>query len=263
MYGGLIESIKKKKEFSYLEDDFVLKVLKIYFKSNSVPSNNKRSALYKLTVKNVRKILREVFGVFQPVDDLKRLELLDELNSLKDLDMHREILSRHISTRERLDFYDRLYSRIFDITGKPKSILDLACGINPISFPFMDVKVKLICYELSKLDCDLLNGYFNKFGIYGKVVCGDLLSVKKFPKVDVVFLFKTLDSLEILSKNSSLELLNKLNCKWIVVSFATKSLGGRKKISKRVWFEKLLKKLKYRYEVLDFDNERFYVVRKK
>ncbi len=262
-YKELIGDIKKKKEFSYLSEDFVLRVVKNYFENNPVPNGNKKSALYKSTIKNVRKILREVFGVFQPLNVLRREEMLNKLGGLKDLEGHKKLLGEHISTKERLGFYDQLYSKIFEITGKPKIILDLACGINPISFPFMGLKkVKLICYEVSKMDCDLLNNYFKKFEIDGKARSIDLLSAKKFPKADVVFLFKVLDSLETLERDSSLRLLKRLNCNWVVVSFATHSLGGKKNISKRVWFERLLRELNWKYEVLDFENERFYVVRK-
>ena len=41
---------------------------------------------------------------------------------------------------ERISIYKDLYKQIFKITKKPKSILDLGCGLNPLSYPLMNLK---------------------------------------------------------------------------------------------------------------------------
>src|SRR6188508_2838709 len=43
----------------------------------------------------------------------------------------------HASTRERIANLDRFYAAIWDGTGVPGSILDLGCGLAPLSLPWM------------------------------------------------------------------------------------------------------------------------------
>ena len=48
--------------------------------------------------------------------------------------------NRRFSTKERIDYYPKIYSEIFRIAGKPGIIADLGCGVNPFSFPYMNLK---------------------------------------------------------------------------------------------------------------------------
>ena len=47
------------------------------------------------------------------------------------------ILEMHASSKERMPILDSFYERLFSFTGKPKTILDLACGLNPFALPWM------------------------------------------------------------------------------------------------------------------------------
>ena len=82
----------------------------------------------------------------------------------------------------------------------------------------------------------------------------------------MVFLFKALDSLEMLERNYSKKLLTEIVplVDRVVVSFATKSLIARKKFNvKRNW---IINFLKDNFEVLDdfyLEGERYLVFRKK
>jgi len=50
----------------------------------------------------------------------------------------RKALERHASTRERAGELDRFYPALWEaIGGAPRSVLDLACGLNPFALPFM------------------------------------------------------------------------------------------------------------------------------
>ncbi len=50
-----------------------------------------------------------------------------------------EIMAHHLSTRERLPILSEFYQQIFAITGKPQTILDIACGLNPLALPWMEL----------------------------------------------------------------------------------------------------------------------------
>ena len=51
----------------------------------------------------------------------------------------RQVMEVHSSTRERLPILDRFYQAIFEVTGRPSSILDAGCGLNPLALPWMDL----------------------------------------------------------------------------------------------------------------------------
>src|SRR3989338_9387488 len=92
--------------------------------------------------------------------------MLDQLE-LSDIDSHINILKTHISSKERISIYPELYEKIFSITGKAKSILDLSCGLNPLSFPFMKLplSIKYFATELCEDDLLFIEKYFQKINL--------------------------------------------------------------------------------------------------
>lgn len=274
MIKKIISVIKSKKQLSSLEDKFVEKLILKFFENNPklkarLENHPKieKSKEFKVVVKSVRKELHDVYEVFKL--DPKRSALLECLKKYLDknkldkkaIELHEQILETHQSTKERLNDYEEVYKKI--LYPKPQKILDLAAGLNPLSFPWMKLKkVDYIASELSSEDCKFINDYFKimkKFGLNGKVMQLDLLDKCKLPKVDICFLFKTLDSLESLKKNISRNLLNSIDAKKIVISFPTKTLSGKKLSEKRlVWFERLAKD----FEIFEVENEIFYILHK-
>lgn len=277
MIDSFVAEIKKKKNLNSLPDDFVQALVEEFFvkypkmrgilESHPKPLKSKD---FKFMLKEVRKRLHEIYGVFvlgkrdlKPLKEhLKKVSNLDE----EALEIHIKILKSHKSSSERIDFYSDVYEKIFSVTGKPKTIIDLACGLNPLSFPWMGLKkVKYFAYELTKEDCNFIQAYFDlmkPFGLEGKTFALDLMKVDKLPKVDVCFLFKALDSLEDLERNYSEKLLAKIPARFIVVSFPTMSIGGRNPIRQRGWFFRMMRNLGLSAETFEFENEVFYVVKK-
>jgi hypothetical protein len=211
----------------------------------------------------VRKILREVYGAFKKKEFHKREIILDEIKSLNDIEKHIKILKLHRSTSERLPYYFEIYGNILENTDKIDSLLDLGAGLNPFSMPFMHFKVKkYYAIEITEEDVEFINRYFKRLNIDGHAFVKDLTKVDNLPKVDVCFMFKLVDTLESLKKDVTKELLSKIKCRWLIVSFATKSLGGKKTISKKrsVWFKRLIKD--YNYKTFEVENEFFYIIKK-
>ncbi len=272
-----VSEIKKKKILSSLPDLFVRKLVVSFLDEHpplkkSLGRHNKplKSKDFRLLLKGIRKTLHDIYGVFT----LKERELnylRNHLRNLHKLDeeafrIHLEILSTHKSSLERIDYYHEVYETIFSFTGSPESIVDLACGLNPLSFPWMGLKkVDYFAFEISPSDCDFLNEYFKimkPFGLNGKAFAVDLLDLKEIPKADVCFLFKVLDSLEDLQRNYSEKLLKRIPCKFIVVSFPTMSLGGKNPIKQRGWFFRMMRNLGYSAKTFEIENEIFYIVKK-
>ncbi len=254
----LINKIKQKRELSGIADEVVERVLNSFLQKNpkleqEIIASKKleKSSAVETCVKNVRALLRRVSGSFE-IDNKDRENLISQ-NKIQ------EVLATHSSTKERLEYYDEIYNKIFAITRKPNTVLDLGCGLNPLSFPSKDI-IYYAC-DINKENLKLVEKYFQNNNIKGKVFFCDLTkSDNSFPKTDVCFLFKVLDIIESKGHKMAERIITQLSCKYIVVSFATKTLSGRKMNKpRRIWFEKMLGRLNLKWNSFEVENEMFYV----
>ena len=257
----LIQKIKQKKELRGLAEEVIERVLNSFLQKNpkleqEITASKKleKSSAVETCVKNVRALLRRVSGSFE-IDNKDRENLIAQ-NKIQ------EVLATHSSTKERLEYYDEIYNKIFAITGKPKTVLDLGCGLNPLSFP--DRNSLYYACDINKDNLKLVEKYFQKNNIKGKIFFCDLTKIdNSFPKADVCFLFKVLDIIESKGHKTAEKIITSLSCKYVVVSFATKTLSGRKmNHPERIWFERMLGRLNLKWTKFEVENEMFYVVEK-
>ncbi len=278
---ALIGDIKKKKELQSIDDNFVREYLIKHLQQepkllNSLRENfNPKSKAYVSVIKTVRSRLRRVYGLFRD-NPSKRKKLVQELlmasgaGTAQRADIIKQILSTHSSTDERLPFYDRLYAEIFAITGKPKTLLDLGCGINPFSFSYTKLqKCVYFAQDINEEEIGSINQYFQLLhkensSFSGKAVVADIAAAV-FPAADVCLLFKMTDVIDKgKGHKKTEELLKRIPAKYIVVSFPTKTMSGKEMTApRRSWMEWLCRRLGYEYTVLEFPNELFYVVKKR
>ncbi|MBI4980425.1 hypothetical protein HZC30_02605 [Candidatus Woesearchaeota archaeon] len=263
----LIPKVKQKKELAGISDGTVTEVLVKLFKREpkllkelSIMINEK-SAAYTQVIKLARAELRRSYGLF-------RVEKVEE--EIKDV---HKVLSSHSSTKERASFYSELYPRLFSITGKPTIVIDLGCGVNPFSVELMELqRLKYYAYDISEKEVKLLNRFFsvkqteNK-NFVGKAEVMDVSKVelvKKLPSADICFMFKLTDILDRgKGHKKTEEVLKAVPSKWLVISFPTLTMSGKPMTApRRRWMEWLCKRLGYKYQILEFENELFYVVRK-
>lgn len=141
------------------------------------------------------------------------------------------IMEHHASTRERIELLDRFYMTI--LAGLPpiRSVLDVACGLNPLSIPWMplDRGASYYACDIFSDQMAFVNSCLPLLGVAGGAFTCDLVSAPPQEQVDVAFAFKVLPPLEQIDKGSSLNLLRALNANTIIVSFPARSLGGRNK----------------------------------
>jgi 2-polyprenyl-3-methyl-5-hydroxy-6-metoxy-1,4-benzoquinol methylase len=224
--------IKKKKELSDLKDSFVINLVKNYISENNIDldkKNIKRTSEYKLMFKEIRRILRKSYGSFK-------------------------------------DYYDprsrEVYKKIFSLTLKPKSILDLGCGLTPLDLKNYEYHA----YDISSSNIEKIKEHFKKKEIKGTAALFDLIydDYSSLPSTDICFLFKVLESLEAIKKNISLSVLNKIKSKYIVISFAKNVLSGNVIIKKkgRQWFRRILKYNFPDFKEFDTEEEIFYIITK-
>jgi hypothetical protein len=213
----IIEKIIMKKEFSQLPKEDIEKAFSKF---------DKPSYLDEEKVKLTRDLLRKTFSAFTSQKILLPREKSAEW-----------VLKKHFSTRERFSEYSRIYSRLLKKFNRKINLFDLGAGINGFSYPFFkNSKVNYFGIEAIGQLVESTNAYFKKEKINGKTFHKSLFNldfvsklIKSSKGTKVIFLFKTIDSLENLENNYSKKLISTLLplVDLFVVSFATKSLVKR------------------------------------
>jgi 16S rRNA (guanine(1405)-N(7))-methyltransferase len=273
MVKRIVSWIKEKQELASLQDEIVLKALLKETSVSKIDALEKKSDRdlrknkeAQTIVKGTRSRLRETYGVFWQ-NMKKRDSLLATLVTNPSKEFHEELLKLHPSTKERLPYYEELYEKLFSITRKPKTIIDLAAGLNPLSYPWLECTPKYIANELTDTDAKFIQSYFNEMNINGEAIAFDLLSETEKLKeysADVCLLLKTIDSLEAAERHCSSRILETIRAPWIACSFPTASLGGRKTIStaRRAWLDNLAADRGWTVTKFSIPGEAFFLIKK-
>lgn len=245
----IIRKIKSKKELSGLADSFVAETLSSVLKKNklSFPLSDYAE---KVIIKETRAKLRRHGGQFQ-----SKVDRIDLISSGK----YNELLSAHVSTRERKEIYPELIKKIYAL--HPRSILDIGCGLNPLAIARPNVHY--VASDINEADLEIVQAFFKKEGIDGKTMVLDARKATSFPKADVCLLFKVVDLLDVKGHKNTEQVLTLLNCKHIFISFSTKTLSGKPmNHPQRGWIEHLLNRLGYTFDLWKTKNEIFYSAKK-
>ena len=225
----------------------------------------------KETIKATKRRLHQVYGAFGHEVDYQglfhRLESAYRSGSQEEIEAAcRHILGLHSSTRERLPIVDQFYRSIFDITGRPASILDLGCGLNPLALPWMDLSsdTRYIAVDIDKERIRFLNQYLSLAGFEPLARCQDIL-VQPATAADLALLLKMSPSLERQQPGATLDMMNRIEAAHVVVSYAIKSLGGRERgmlDHYRQQFSNLMAGRQWSVEQLVFKTELVFVVKR-
>jgi 16S rRNA (guanine(1405)-N(7))-methyltransferase len=223
-------------------------------------------------IKATKRRLHQVYGAFEEdVDyDAAYQELEAAYGTRSEAEIRaacRRLLMLHSSTRERVPILGSFYASIFEITGRPGSILDLGCGLNSLTLPWMDLDPRSrLCYTALDIDAErvgFLNRYLLLAGVEPQARCQDVLSQPPDDEADLALLLKMSPTLERQEEGSTLRLLEQLNAPTIVVSFALKSLGGRERGMLDQYgqrFIEAMQRQKWRVHKLVFETELVFVL---
>lgn len=223
----------------------------------------------KYAINTAKNDLHRMWGAFY--SSRPRFEKL--LSKIKKSDSNQKeqilnLLKIHSSTAERIPLLNKFYKQIFEVTGMPETILDVACGFNPLTIPWMNLpaSTKYIAYDIDVEEIEFLNDASKLINISPLPECraGDVF-ITEFPESDCVFIFKLLPVVEQQRKGSSLEILKKFKTKNLVVSFPLKSLSGKEVGMKDFYtnqFEELVTNENWEYSKILFDNEVVYVIKR-
>jgi tRNA G46 methylase TrmB len=252
----LIEKIMQKKDFSGLPKKDVELVFDKFDKEDYLDEEK---------IKLSRDLLRKMYTAFM---SQKLLSVRDKNEDW--------FLKKHISTKERFEFYSELYEKLLkDFNGKI-TIFDLGAGINGFSYSYLkklNPNISYVGVEAVGQLVDLVNNYFEKNTLNALAIHESLFNISNILKIlkkrngkKVVFLFKTLDSLEMLQRDYSKELLKKIvpAVDEVIVSFATRSLVSRKKFNvRRNWIIDFIENNFFVSDRFEIGNEIYIVFSKK
>lgn len=185
----------------------------------------------KPAVKSMKQKLHNIVAAYLGDPDYEEAiqnvhEVMTVNNPEKEQQLCSTMLNFHESTKERLPELTTFYEAIFSITGKPTSIIDLACGMHPFGYPWMALPdlTEYHAYDLHEPRTRLLQAYFDHKSWNGTAHHQDILLDLPKERADVAFLFKETHRMEKREKDCDIRLWDALNVDWLVVTLPAVSL---------------------------------------
>ena len=176
------------------------------------------------------------------------------------------ILKQHASTRERVPYLMNFYKQLFSVCGKPNTIIDLACGLNPISLPWMDLsaQTKYYAYDIHAPRVKFINQFLILAGKQPLAEVRDILVNPPDIKADVAFFFKEAHRLEQRRKGANCELWQTLKVETLLVSLPISSLSGQHDLSKQMrrLVENAIQGLSWSIQEIKIGNELVFCIKK-
>jgi 16S rRNA (guanine(1405)-N(7))-methyltransferase len=248
---AIVSSIKHSKKYRDTYEGTIRELVRA-----EIPKHKRWKEVEKAVRERLHRIM--AFYVGDPDYEVATIELQAAFDS-GDQDTIRNtctrILSSHASTRERLEVVDSFYSEIFAVTGKPQVILDIACALNPLTFPWMNLPttIEYYAYDIHKARVDFLNAFFALQGLPMLAKVQDVAFEYPEQSGDVAFFLKEIHRFEQNYDKRGLALLEALRVHHLVVSFPTVSFHGGRSLTehyRRSFYELIGSK---KWPVLEFE----------
>jgi 16S rRNA (guanine(1405)-N(7))-methyltransferase len=181
-------------------------------------------------VKRVKRRLHQAVGAFRGATRL------DGLNAAwrGDLDDSAfrtacvEAMRMHASTRERVPHLDRFHGSIWGLTGVPRRLLDVGCGLHPLALPWMGIgDATYLATDVDERVLGTVDAFLDLVGQPHSVTLGDAVGDPPTDDADVALLLKLVTTLDRQDTTAATRLLRGLRARHAVVSFTTRTLSGR------------------------------------
>ncbi|MBL8134471.1 MAG: 16S rRNA methyltransferase [Anaerolineae bacterium] len=218
---------------------------------------------FKEAVKEVKNRLHQTVGAYveRPPDYdvwLARLEAADALDARRAV--CRDLLGAHASSHERLSILPTFYETLLGDLPPIRSVIDVACGLNPLAVPWMPLAKDAYYAAVDVLD-DLaifLDQALHLLGAKGHAISDDVTLAVPVGTYDVALIIKALPCLQQIDRSAGPRLLEGLEANCIVVSYPVRSLGGNDKGMRDAYaasFMNLVGAFEWRVERFDFADE--------
>ncbi len=228
---------------------------------------------FKDAVKSTRTVLHQVGGAYLPQIppyDAWVTELAGLSTDPRDPDLRafcRQKMASHASTRERLPSLEEFTTLTMEGVGEIESLLDLACGLNPLTLPWLPLKpgAKVFLCDIYTDMVKFVDAFRIHLGFTGESKVCDLTEHIPTEPVQVALLLKTIPCLEQIQKNIGAQILNTIQAETLVVTFPAYSLGGHSKGMRKTYaahFAELVEGKPWHIRALEVGSELVYIVRK-
>jgi 16S rRNA (guanine(1405)-N(7))-methyltransferase len=158
------------------------------------------------------------------------------------------------------------YRQIFQITGVPHTLLDIACGLNPLALPWMNLtqSVKYYAYDIHEPRITFINHYFKLQALRPLARVQDVALNPPAEKADVALFLKEMPRFERNYPGTGRRFLSALPAHYLVVSFPSISThGGRSLVNRyREFFQQLIAGHNWPVIELSFPGELVFVADK-
>jgi 16S rRNA (guanine(1405)-N(7))-methyltransferase len=141
----------------------------------------------------------------------------------------RGMLAAHVSAAERLPDLDRFYPAVLGLVPPPRTVVDLACALNPFTLPWLrdGTDARYTGYDFNATFVDLANGFLGRAYPDCRVEYADVLTSPAPPATDLALLLKTYHCIEDRHPGAGRDLVDRLAARHVVVSFPTRAMNGR------------------------------------
>ncbi len=175
------------------------------------------------------------------------------------------ILALHSSTAERTPILRDAYRAIFEITGAPRVVLDLACGLNPFALPLAGIApdVEWRASDVHRGSIAAIGAFLARLGQRHVAETRDLLIDPPTERADVALLWKSFPTLDRQRTGAGFDVVRAIRADHVVVSFPTASLGRREKGMReqyRAVATDLSRALAAPMHAIEFETESFFVL---
>lgn len=187
-------------------------------------------ALYKAVRTKLHNIVAPYLGDPDYAELTRRLSALESprLDSPELRAICLEALSAHASTAERIPDQSEFYERLFAATGTPTSILDLACALHPLAFPWMGLlpSTTYHAYDIVQPRVDFINHFFETVGLEPLAENRDILVDPPQIQADLGVFFKEAHRFEKRQPGCNQDFWANLHVETLAVSLPTQNLSG-------------------------------------
>jgi 16S rRNA (guanine(1405)-N(7))-methyltransferase len=256
-----VAKVQESPKYAQLDPDLVRQIAVEELKNHK----DWRDAL-----KTTRTRLHRLTGAFlvPKIDYAKWLanfKALPSDNSDQFKETSKKMMKLHTSTQERLPFLDSFFETCLASITPVNSVLDLACGLNPLAIPWMplDKDCRYYACDVVAPQVDFLNAYFLLAGHNRIAFTCNLLQAIPQQKVQVAFMLKLIPIIDQVDPKASANLLDQVKADHLLISYPSKSLGGRSKGMRRTYtehFERITAGRQFKIHSFDFPNETVYLL---
>lgn len=222
---SITEKILSSSKYGNLSPSLVRRVVSEALPRGRNPAESEQAA---------RTLLHQITGAYQrprPRYDewVQQMETASRESEESFRTLCRLLMARHSSTGERSAILTDLYGWLFENIPPIRSILDLGCGLNPISLPFMNIApdTRYVACDIHTDLADFLNWFFQHTGTNGMALAADIVFELPEEECDLALLLKLLPVIEQQKRGASKELLSRIHARYLLITFPTRTLSGR------------------------------------